>query len=202
MIEGFVSDKYTYKNEDKNFIEWHKGRKRYAVWVIEIENKEWLDNLSGARDLLEEYLLQGQHRVAHITLFACGFFDDCAELIEKQSLKLKKKQLKSFFLDLSRLDSFLSAPYFSISDLSNAISKARHVLEEIMPEDRSEVYHPHLTVGLYNDAYCTSLLSEKINSYEMLPADKILVKKISLMTFDTNSVFSPLCAEFEIELEH
>lgn len=200
MLEEFIKNKHTYKNEDRDFVEWHKGQKRYAIWAIEVENKQWLNQLAFAREILQQYLLQGQQRTMHITLFACGFYEECVELIELQKLTLKNSDLEVFKLGLSGLDSFLSAPFFSISDATNSINNIRAILEKHMNEDRSGVYCPHLTVGQYNDAHSTVKLSEIIEACKGLSMAEVLVKKISLMTYDTKSIFSPLHTEFEIKL--
>lgn len=201
MIDEFIENEFTCKNEDRDFVEWHKGRERYAIWAIEINDEEWIGDLLKARDYLGEYLLQGRHRVAHITLFACGFFEENSVLIESQMLAIKQAELKSFNIGLSELDSFLSAPYFSISDETNSIKNIRDVLEKHILEDRSRVYAPHMTVGLYDDAYSTVLLSEKIKTYEIAPVSESIVRKISLMTFETKNIFSPLSTEYELEFE-
>lgn len=201
MIDEFIKNKLTCKNENRDFVEWHKGRERYAIWAIEVKDEEWIRYLLNARDCLDEYLLQGQHRVAHITLFACGFYEENEKLIEAQISSLKKEGLKSFTLGLSELDSFLSAPYFSISDVSNSLSCMRELLANHKLEDGSGGYTPHMTVGLYDEAYSTVLLAEKIKTYERVTVSDIIVNKISLMTFETNDIFSPLCTEFELNLE-
>ena len=207
MNKTFIRQKKTYKNQDRDFTDWHKGRERYAVWAIDIDEKSWGKNLKSARDLLKPYLLEGRHRSAHITLFACGFFYELnkintfSEMIKAQVEDLKKANLSPLSIELSSLDSFLSAPYFSIICQTNSINEIREIMARHSNEDRAEVYRPHLTVGLYNDAYSTHLLSDKIRLYQPEPAKEILVTKISLMSYATKSIFSPLKTEFQLELK-
>lgn len=206
MNEEFINSQQTILNEDKNFVNWHKGRKRYVIWGLEIDDKDWSENLKLARELLGPYLLQGVNRRSHITLFACGFVEDeaCSEMINTQICSLKQSDFKPFSLQLNKMDSFLSAPYFSIKDLTGSIESVRLALSGCATEDRQNVYQAHLTIGLYADAYPTEELAIKIRqfneAFQNMPLSQLMVNKISLMSYATDSVFSKLETEFQLHL--
>lgn len=206
MNESFTKEPLTYKCVDRDFVEWHKGRTRYAVWALEINNDIWLNELVNARSLLDKYLLSGEQRQAHITLFACGFYDESGsagesgKVINAQLDALRKRKFSPFKIHLSELKSFLTAPYFAIDDKTGALGEIRSILSMYLNEDRSCEYQPHLTVGLYNDCHSTALLSEKMNEYKSVKAPPVLINKLSLMSFSTQSVFSALKTEFQLKL--
>jgi len=226
--ECFIKEALTYKCEDRDFPEWHRGRQRYAVWALEINNDAWQTELVNARKMLAKYLLAGEQRQAHVTLFAYGFYDESGndgvspEVINTQAEALKKRCFSPFKIHLSELRSFLSAPYFAIEDKTGTLGEIRSILSTYLNEDgisegsinencinensingkMSSEYQPHLTVGLYNDQYSSALLSEKLNEYKPERTPAVLINKISLMSFATHSVFSPLKTELQLELNN
>jgi len=201
MLDNFIAEATTIKSEDRDFTEWHKGRARYAVWALEIDDASWNNNLLLARAYLQEYLLIGEHRAPHITLCACGFIDDQQmQTIQLQVKSLKNSGLQPFTLKIHELDSFLSAVYFSIEDPSGALVKLRTALCLKADDGRLEPYSPHLTVGLYKDSYSTNMLAKKLKAFEILASAEIKINKVSLMSYATNSIFSALQTQIQLEL--
>lgn len=190
----FLAATHSIKNIDRDFIEWHKGRTRYAIWALHVDDKCWLQHLHLAREMLMSCLLSGKQRMPHITLFAVGFVEDTgfSDMVSQQKNILKKCQLKPFELQLGRLDSFSSAAYFSVVDLASNLNKIRNAFSSVMQEERNVTYTPHLTVGLYNAEYPTASLIELMKDYENPVCPSIEINKMSLMCFDTKSIFSPL----------
>jgi 2'-5' RNA ligase len=201
MLEHFITEARTIKSENRDFIEWHKGRARYAIWVLEIDDTSWRKNLQLSREYLQEYLLIGKHRAPHITLFACGFMDDQQmQAIQLQIKSLQSSGLQPFALSLLELNSFLSAAYISIGDPSGALAKLRTALGLKADDGRLEPYCPHLTVGLYKDNYPTNILAKKIKAFEMQSSAEIKINKVSLMSYAANNIFSRLQTEFQLAL--
>ena len=60
----------------RDFPDWHRGRREYTVWVVELAQDEVLAKVEAARNHLSGFLLSSYRRQPHITLFVCGFFAD------------------------------------------------------------------------------------------------------------------------------
>lgn len=198
----FIRRATTQKSEDRDFTEWHRGRQRYLVWAIQVEDSGWQQCLQQARLALGDILLPGEARCAHITLYAAGFACDesTRSLVETQKQRLQQSRFERFELQLGPLNSFSSAVYYSLIDKNGNLMKLHHQLQLHQEEERSEPYTPHMTVGLYNDAYPVTQVIQQLGRLELKPFSRMQVRRLSLMSYDTRSVFSPLICEQQIEL--
>jgi len=74
-----------------DYPEWHKGRQRYGVWYIPIDDAVVADYCCQLRGELHELLADDYRRQWHITLFVNGFYVDVRSLpLEVQQLAYAK----------------------------------------------------------------------------------------------------------------
>ncbi len=192
----------TTRCEDRDFVEWHQGRKRYSIWALEIDQPQWHAQLAMARLALSRYCLEGLHRQPHITLFASGFVDDdqYQKNIHTQLMQLRAEKLSGFELALGSINSFSSAAYYSIINNDGGLNRLREILQSTQTEDRTEPWVPHLTIGLYNDAHPVEEIQQILSSLPDPDVPMLRVKALSLMQYSTTSIFSPLQTCFRVAL--
>lgn len=202
-MRDFLKYKNTVKNQDRDFIEWHKGRPNYSIWAIEIDALSWVANLEKAKMHLNAYLLPGPERRPHVTILTCGFVENgnpCRKIIREQKRRIEAVPVPKFSITLGGLNSFTSSPYFEIRDPTAAIARIREILFSTVMEDRTDSYVPHMTAGLYNGSYPTRELAERIGDFDMIETNPVEVTRLCYFTYRTDSIFSPLEKQFQIEL--
>lgn len=153
------SQSLTTPTETHNYPEWHKGRKHYALWYVEIHHPELLAYLNDLTEKFSNYLLQPNTRQFHITLYICGFLkknkmqfdDDFIQSKFQQQLKiLTQNQPNIFKLTTGKINSFSSALFIEIQDHENSLSNIRQLLSYSSQEIAALHYYPHITLGLYS----------------------------------------------------
>jgi len=163
------------KTEIRDYPEWHHGRTDYALWYIEIDQPALVEYLDAIKTHFSDFLLTSNQRQYHITLFVCGFLntqrspyndDFSPEQFSQQVKSINKLQLEPFELELSLIDSFSSALFIQIIDQEQILEKIRSQLSLISNEIAALQYCPHITIGLYNNAWSSDLVLERIKSFE------------------------------------
>ena len=200
---AFAEASHTLQCEERDYIEWHQGRRRYAIWAIEVEDAEWLGALHSARQQLNSVLLAGEPRRAHITLFAIGFTEDAQyeSLLSRQTELLQEQNLSAFELQLAGINSFTSAPYLAVHDASSRLAQINSLLPQVSSASWECPYTPHLTIGLYNQRYTVKAMQSLLGGCEIAATPPMIVRRLSLMHYDTRSLFSPLHTEMQITLD-
>jgi len=192
--------------EIRDFPEWHRGRKSYAVWILPCdENQPIQEKFNSAREYLKSYLLEPYSRQPHITLFVCGFLveelkhnDDFTPAQLKAQMKaLEQETIAPFEIEIGGLNSFASAPYLEVNDPENGIARLRDILARGGGEFRTTTYTPHLTVGLYAGAFPSREVS---NQLAIFPTNlvKCKIDHISLATYKAHEIASSLMVEHDI----
>lgn len=202
-MQAFIEAKKTIKNDDRDFVEWHKGREYYALWAVQIAEPAWIKNVEKTKQYLNNYFLADNMRKPHITICTSGFVERTRayeDKLEEQIKLIKNSDLRLFTISLGALNSFAMCPYFRVEDPINNFSRIREILLGTVLEERTKKYIPHITVGLYNDSYSTMELAEKIESFDKIQTSSIEVKNLSYFIYKTNSIFSPLEEQFQITL--
>ncbi|MGP1665432.1 MAG: hypothetical protein ACTS5I_05880, partial [Rhodanobacter sp.] len=59
--------------ELRDYPEWHRGRLRYGVWVVLVDEPALLSYLREARQQLADLLHPCAERQPHLSVFVCGF---------------------------------------------------------------------------------------------------------------------------------
>ena len=195
MTTGFHNHQSTYKNVDRNFVEWHQGRPYYYIWAVMIDEPCWLKQLTLSQRLLTSYLVEGYARQAHISLLPAGF-------LRPNSLSMEAiiglvTQYVAFDIELGPLDSFTGSPYHQIKDPTGQLTALRKAFRPIAADPNSKVedtqYVPHLTVGLYNDVYPlldigTGLVVDSTSTQ----CPPVTITSLSLIRYQTQTIKGPL----------
>ena len=176
--------------EKRDFPEWHHGRETYAVWVVRMEDEAIQEKFEASRKHLNGYLLEPYNRQPHITLFVCGFLVDTPQYnddftqsqLQAQIRTLEKENLSHFEIEIGGLNSFASAPFLDVHDTEGGIAHLREILSRGAREFRTAPYTPHLTVGLYADAFPSENVLGKLASFSTKPI-RCKVEQITLATY-------------------
>ncbi len=184
----------------RDYPEWHRGRRRYALWGIDAQLPAIQQRMRSAQTLLGDWLHPGYRRQAHITLFVCGFpcqnsafNDDIAmSCLAAQQRVLQDLAATPFELQIGGLGSFASAPYLQVNDPQQRLPALRAALAGMHPEVRQSHYLPHLTLGLYQrrvsraqwQVCCADWLAEAPLS---LPVDSLY-----LLSYRADELYGPL----------
>lgn len=195
MLENFLSCSHTKALCDKDFTEWHRGIPYYGFWAIMIDQADCQSYVSHAQSYLSHFLLPGYQRQAHITLNACGLIAEThfsKAHLQKQMDQLHQLDLSPFTLSLKHIDSFSTAPYLSIYDKHESLSKLHLQLSEVACDSKPKYYQPHITLGLYRDAFRSKDVANHIALFAHEKNIDIKVKAIQFCRYRTNQVQGPI----------
>jgi 2'-5' RNA ligase len=181
--------------ENRDFPEWRCGRETYMVWVLRAEDMAIQDKFKAARKHLNGYLLEPYRRQPHITLFVCGFLvdrpqynDDFTQAqLDAQIQALEKEKVQPFEIEIGGLNSFASAPYLEVHDPDGGITRLREILSHGAREFRTAPYTPHLTVGLYADAFPSEEVMAQVATFSRDPV-RWQVKFVTLATYNARKI--------------
>lgn len=190
-----------------DYPEWHKGRTKYYVWAIAVNEKNVLSRMTSKQHQLAPFLLPNYSRQAHITLAACGFLEDKKHYdddIVKADLKaqinrLKRLHLQPFTVDIAGINSFSTVPFLEVVDSESCLSLIRKTLLVGKNDYRTQVFTPHLTLGFYQAAFSTQQLNKLFATELLLP---ITVNSIAIFSYDAQVFASSLQLEQEIIFSH
>jgi len=199
----------TIPSEARDFPEWRRGRDYYAVWVLCCDQSKAIQKkFNDAREHLKDYLLEPYHRQPHITLFVCGFLveedkynDDFTQVaLDAQVQALGKANIQEFEIDIGGMNSFASAPFLEIRDPEGGIPHLREVLSRGGAEFRTAPYRPHLTLGLYADAFPRNKVLERMATFSSEPL-RWRVEQITLATYRAEEFAGKLSYEYNFQLK-
>ena len=204
MLPGYTK---TIPAEARDFPEWHRGRETYAVWILPLEDNAVRETFEAAQEHLDGYLLEPYQRQPHITLFVCGFLVDCPhynddfthEQLQAQFGALEQADLAPFEIEIGGLKSFASAPFLEIGDPENGIPRLREVLSHGAREFRTAPYTPHLTVGLYADAFSSERVMRRLAEFSRTPI-RWAVNQVTLATYKSQEFAGRLSYRKNIRL--
>jgi len=191
--------------EIRDFPEWRRGRETYAVWVLRVEDSAIRDKFKSAQEHLNGYLLELYQRQPHITLFVCGFLVDTpqynddftAAQLQVQIGTVERARIQPFEIEIGGLGSFASAPFLEAHDPDNGIARLREVLSRGGREFRTAPYRPHLTVGLYADAFDSREVTRRLAEFPSNPI-RWKVMEITLATYQVREVAGLLKYQHEV----
>ena len=185
---------------------WHKGRRRYIVWYIEIDDEAVSQCCQEYQRLFDDILTPGYHRQWHITLFVNGFLvdepyydDDCtASQIDAQIQAVQALNLSPFGLTLDRIDGFLNSLFIAIHP-NDTLLKIRQALSAIKPEIAPRDYHPHITLGFYRSSFSSGDVLPLLTPLQ-IPDIDFRVKTLTVGYYDPNQLQGQLTALYHISL--
>ena len=181
------------RNVDRDFVEWHQGRRRYVLWAIDAGVPTVQSRMAAAQSHLGGLLLHNYQRQPHITLALCGFpgtqpllpdeFDGA--LLQQQVASLQQAQTAPFDLAIGGLSSFGTAPYLEVSDGSGGIAALRSCLSA---GSDTRTYCPHVTVGLYAQAWPTDSVRPRLTAFAPGPRLPLPVTRIGLFAYEPSRI--------------
>lgn len=204
----FLSSGRTLRSEERDYKEWHKGRRKYAAWMIDIQSGPVRSRFDVAREHLAEFLLEPYQRQAHMTLFVCGFLVEIPRFDDDYTVEewnchlraLREAEIASFEIKVGGINSFAATPFLEVFDVEGGIKRVREVLSSTRCEIRAVEYVPHLTLGLYSDEFEVAGVAERISSFGTASPITYLVDEISLRTYSAFEIAGPLAAAYGVDL--
>ncbi len=209
MYSELLKYSTTFGPLEGDFYEWHKGRPKYVVWVIEPNNEEFLKRYHLAQRYLSKYLINDYLRKPHITIAPCGFLmpeknyidDYTTEIIRQDIERVFDLSLKSIEAEIQNiLISYAIAPGFEVLDhyrilniLHDALSKNDHFEE-------SYSYFPHVTVGLYNAEWATDMIMKVLQEFPIEKNIALSFNALKLVSYDPTVSGGALTDELIIDL--
>ncbi len=193
--EKFLANPYTVKNIRRDFPEWRKGRLHYAFWALDVDVPAVRAQVLAAERHLEPFLHTGYCRQPHVTLGICGFLSDKtqhaddydASSFQAHVAALRSLQLQPFSIEVGTLASFASAPFLHVKDRSNQLSQLHQCLHSL-EVDPNYHYEPHVTVGLYAEAWPTASVSKVLDAFPQHHVTDHLVSRVSLMYYAADEI--------------
>lgn len=203
--EAFLQAGRTLQNVRRDFPEWHLGRPHYALWAVDVDTPAVADAMAHAAAHLEGLLLDGYRRQAHITLALCGFPtptphhpDDYGPAgFDAHCRALQALAQAPFEIDIGAPASFTSAPFLHVGDPDGGIARLHRALGGDHPGGR---YLPHVTVGLYSEAWPTDQVQQRLDAPAPRPALRCRVERVSLMHYAATEIGGPLTILADYEL--
>lgn len=197
LRQRFLAAPHTLRNERRDFHEWHRGRPHYLLWALDVDSPPLRARVAAAQRALDGLLLEGYVRQPHVTLALCGFpaaaplqaedeFDDA--LIATQLAALRAAAPGVFELDIGGLESFSSAPFLSVHDTTGALDALRRCLHASSDDHAPDGYVPHVTVGLYADAWPSAAVARRFRALADAPPLLCRITRLSLMGYVASDI--------------
>lgn len=182
---------HTLRNECRDFVEWHRGRAPYVLWAIDLDLPPVRARVAQAAQHLAPWLLPGYTREPHVTLDLCGFpasppvaeDEFCPQVLAAACAQQAARFPRPFVIEIGALDSFSSAPFLHIADPAGGIAAARAALAQGRHHRSHNAYLPHLTVGLYAEAWPAARVLGEIARYQAPAPLRCAVERVSLLAY-------------------
>ncbi len=217
-----IGEAWTLRNEQRDFVEWHRGRAPYVLWALDVDTPEVRTAVAQAAAHLRQWLLPDYRRQPHVTVDLCGFpaADEPVRLAEDEfnlaSLQMHCAAMATqfpapFTIEVGALSSFSSAPYLQVHDPAAALIQARAALATSLPEvicsrsgqvqqaasEQSTTrsrngshndYVPHVTVGLYADAWPAAAVNASLLAYRNPAPLRLTIDRLSLLAYQPQEI--------------
>ncbi|WP_201315438.1 2'-5' RNA ligase family protein [Dyella sp. EPa41] len=185
--------------ELRDYPEWHRGRKRYGVWVLPVVQPALLDYVARMRHALADLLHPSPRRQPHVTVFVCGFHrarrragdDFSSGLLRRQWALLRREAPRRVTLPLAKPDSFASAAFIPVGDGEGQIARWREWLGSISDEVRQASYVPHITLGLYRRSVDALTIRQRLAALEAPPV-ALCATELHYVTYAARDPLGPL----------
>jgi len=204
LIEGT----HTVRNVCRDFPEWHRGRSPYVFWALDVDFPEVRALVRRAGEHLAGLLLDGYCRQPHVTLDLCGFpsvaprhADEFArEMLDRQCAALRSACVPAFDIEVGGLASFSSAPFLRVEDQGGQIAVVRKCLAVDGQHRLAGDYVPHVTVGLYADAWPVEEIAVRFGNYAPGERLRCRIERICLMSYLPSQIGAALSRVADYEL--
>lgn len=204
---GLIEGSHTVRNVCRDFPEWHLGRSPYVFWGLDVDFPAVRAQVRRAGEHLAGLLLDSYCRQPHVTLDLCGFpsatpehADEFArEMLDRQCSALRAARLPAFEIEVGGLASFSSAPFLRVDD-QGQIAALRQCLAVDGQHRLAGDYVPHVTVGLYADAWPVGEIAARFGSYAAGERLRCRIERISLMSYLPSLIGGALSCLADYEL--
>ncbi len=183
----------------RDYPDWHRGRQRYAIWMVPICCPALLSHIHALQTQLGD-LLHATRRQAHLTLFVCGFEqahalvndDFTPEQLRQQIEHLGQLRSPACTLEIGPPDSFASAAFLPVVDHAGHLQRWRSALAQSCWEVRQAAYVPHITLGLYKRRIGAEELRQRLKELPALADPQLKVEELRYATYDSRDLFGRL----------
>ena len=165
LRQRFLAEPLTLRNERRDFGDWHRGRPHYLLWAIDVDLPAVRSRITAAQRALDGLLLDGYRRQPHITLALCGF-----------PARTARPAVDEFDRH------WLQARIRHVDGAAGPLGALRACLHADTPPPQGE-YVPHVTVGLYADAYPTHSVAQRFDACAPVVPLRCAIERISLMGY-------------------
>lgn len=198
---GRTPGAHTLPSEQRDFVEWHRGRPQFALWAVALADPAVDARLEQLRAALQPLLLPGYRREPHVTVQLCGFAVDRPQAadefgpdqLQAQLAALERLRLPPFELRIGGAFSFSAAACLAVRDPSRSLRRLRAALARPGAFDPPARYVPHVTAGLYGGAWPLRAVRARLRPLTALPEITVTVSKLAWMSYATAVVGGPLC---------
>lgn len=192
----------------RDYPEWHKGRSRYAIWMVPVDCPRVLGYIAEVTEQLAD-LLHPTRRQPHLTVFVCGFEqpgrvnddDFTPGQLQRQLEALRGLRQSAGSLRVGRPDSFASAAYLSVVDPVGHLDDWRGALAGGAAEIRFGPYVPHITLGLYRQQVSAGALRERLARVSAPPELNMSVGRLEYASYSSMDMFGPLTCQKVVPLQ-
>ena len=196
-MDTSATPSHTLRNVRRDFVEWHLGRPDYALWALDVDTTALLPRMAAARVHLAPWLLGDYRRQPHITLGLCGFPSLAPQRpdefgpaqLRAQLAALRQARLQPFAITVGGLATFSSVPYLTVDDGGGHLPGLRVCLNE---GTSPEPYVPHVTVGLYADAWPLAAVLPRLAAFADTAALRLPVRGLCLLSYAAADIGGPL----------
>lgn len=209
LRQCFLAEPLTLRNACRDFPEWHRGRSHYVLWALDVDTPAVRARVTAAQRALDGLLLDGYRRQPHVTVALCGFpaqgnapADDEFDtgVIAAQVAALQAAGLGAFDIEVGGLESFSSAPFLTVHAADTALATLRRCLHAERPHPRG-AYVPHVTVGLYADAWPSAAVAARFSDLPAAPRLRHRVSRLSLLGYVAEEIGGALFTLAEYALD-
>jgi 2'-5' RNA ligase len=191
MYGIFLSSPKTVPCLDRDFFEWHNGISHYGFWAVVINDLNWIELCDTAHAYIKQFVHPDYQRTPHITITACGLLDQnhfSTEQLKRQWRVLSEMMIPPFYLKFSSLNSFATAPCLMLEDSTEVLKQIREGLTMVSKEDAPVQYQPHITLGLYRDAFSTIDVADCLARFKYAPVNPMLVTELAFCVYETKEI--------------
>ena len=204
-----MSTEHTLRNQRRDFPDWHLGRPNNALWALLVDTEAVCQRVQAAQTHLADRLLDGYCRQAHVTVALCGFpsatpqhADDFgAQALGQQLAALRRAGNSSFEIGIGGLASFNSVPYLSVQDDAGRLAHLRASLAGSGLHPAADHYIPHITVGLYADAWPMAAVQAQLDNFAHSGRLRLTMSRLCLLSYVAKNIGGPLqtLAEYDFQ---
>lgn len=169
--------------------DWHKGRPRYAVWVVRVSHPAVNERVAALGQALKPWLIPQPD--LHVTLAIAGFpsrqgveDDDVSEDVLAAQADAVAAWARATSFRVHGACAFMAAPFLCVTDDHHSLRDLRALLD---PPGRAlsiEAYVPHVTVGRWNGAHATAAVALRMEPFRNGDPIDVKADAVELVDYD------------------